>query len=69
MKKVTWSHYVCLSERNSIYPTLLCEDLVYMKVEAKKPVIFHALQQIILTLLFTYYWFVMFGHLFVGEIL
>lgn len=55
MKKVTWSHYVCLSERNSIYPALLCEDLVCMKVAAKKPVIFHALQQIILTLLFTYY--------------
>lgn len=71
MNMATWSQHICLSEKNpktNIYTILLCEGLVCMKV-AKKPVIFHALQQIFLTLLFTYYWFVMFGHLFVGEIL
>lgn len=69
MKMATLSHYMCLCEKNNIYATLLCEGLACMKVAAKKPAIFHALQQIFLTLLFTYYWFVMFGHLFVGEIL
>lgn len=68
MKMATLSHYICVCEKIT-YPTLLCEGLVCMKVAAKKSVLFHALQQIFLTLLFTYYWFVMFGHLFVGEIL
>lgn len=29
--------YICLCEKNNIYPTLLCEGLVCMKVAAKKP--------------------------------
>lgn len=34
-------------KKNSIYPTLLCESLVCIKVAARKPVIFHVLQQIL----------------------
>ena len=69
MKMATLSRYICLCEKNNIYPSLVCESLFCMKVAAKKPVIFHALQEIFLPLLCTYYWFVIFGHLFVGEIL
>jgi len=55
MKMATLSRYICLCEKNNIYPSLVCESLFCMKVAAKKPVIFHALQEIFLPLLCTYY--------------
>lgn len=42
------------TKQKTLYPALFCEGLVCMKVAAKQ-VIFHALQQIFLTLVFTYY--------------